>query len=555
MQSINSCPRCHTSARTGARFCTRCGYNYHASNSSSSLEHSVPSTPVSAYPTVQPISPQTNRQNTLGVRRPPSIPPSQKPRSQSHQFMWPISRPSQRPRPPKPEPHTQTAPVQNSLSFIATSKAAEHWRTSWRNRQRVEAGPATDVSRGQSSVPAPLMTMQHSFARIRAITKLKQNNRNPPVRFWVTVMLMLCLIAGLAVYIISSYLLTTDIPTNNHTSMSTLPPDLTAQGLQGITIPQGQALHIHGANFDVSDPILFLLDDVTTIRDTKGTEIAIRATNQGTFDVAVPITTRWSVGAHVISAQDSKTGQNAYLNIQVSLSESSATTSDEMALSLQHQSLSKLTFQAVIGQGNPREKFITLTNRSNAPLQWLVTASTDNNLSWLAIDTTTTGGKLGSRGTGMVGVNSIITGLKSNANPYTGKIVFTINGTQQLTLPIELQIQEAAAEMVFSPNPMIGLFDAAGGGTCQLGSTLTLINLGTAQVHWQVNLDPATKPHIQFLLNGNPDMQGTLAPSGQTGDTLGLTLACRQVHFGDTYHFTMSINGTSSLGAVFIQTP
>src|SRR5205085_10621563 len=53
--------------------------------------------------------------------------------------------------------------------FIATSRAAQRWRTSWRNRQRSEAGPAMTVSRGQSSVPQPLLAMQDSLMRIRAI--------------------------------------------------------------------------------------------------------------------------------------------------------------------------------------------------------------------------------------------------------------------------------------------------------------------------------------------------------------------------------------------------
>src|SRR5260370_35806978 len=35
-------------------------------------------------------------------------------------------------------------------SFAATSKAAEHWRTSWRNRQRSEAEPANSLYRGET---------------------------------------------------------------------------------------------------------------------------------------------------------------------------------------------------------------------------------------------------------------------------------------------------------------------------------------------------------------------------------------------------------------------
>ena len=65
-------------------------------------------------------------------------------------------------------------PFENDESFVATSLAAEHWRTSWRNRQRTEAGPATIVTRGHSPVPEPLLAMQNSLLRMRAIIEPKK---------------------------------------------------------------------------------------------------------------------------------------------------------------------------------------------------------------------------------------------------------------------------------------------------------------------------------------------------------------------------------------------
>ncbi|HKF37590.1 MAG TPA: hypothetical protein VKB35_11885, partial [Ktedonobacteraceae bacterium] len=64
-------------------------------------------------------------------------------------------------------------------SFTATTKAAEHWRNSWRDRQYAEAGPAENVSRGHAAVPMPLIAMQHSFARMRAIARTKRDGRSP----------------------------------------------------------------------------------------------------------------------------------------------------------------------------------------------------------------------------------------------------------------------------------------------------------------------------------------------------------------------------------------
>ena len=91
-------------------------------------------------------------------------------------------------------------------SYVATSKAAEQWRTSWRNRQRSEAGPAATVTRGQSHVPEPLMAMQYSLARMRAIIAPAQKQNKSGARFWITIFIMACLIGGLGAYIASTYL-------------------------------------------------------------------------------------------------------------------------------------------------------------------------------------------------------------------------------------------------------------------------------------------------------------------------------------------------------------
>src|SRR5437870_7046628 len=143
----------------------------------------------------------------------------------TQQFVGPAFLPSRKQRPDTQhisEQQTQQIPVEvvkgrpqliealddfneiedNFESYAATSQAAERWRTSWRNRQRSEAGPATSVSRGQSEVPQPLMAMQHSLARMRAIIAPsgKQNKQNGS--FWITILLMASLIVGLGAFII-----------------------------------------------------------------------------------------------------------------------------------------------------------------------------------------------------------------------------------------------------------------------------------------------------------------------------------------------------------------
>ena len=290
-----------------------------------------------------------------------------------------------------------------------------------------------------------------------------------------------------------------------------------------------------------------MLDGANSISGTNGKEIALQVSNQGTFDVDLPVATSWPNGPHVIEAEDNKTGQTAYLSIQVgSTTLTGANSVPGLTLSQSH-----LNFQAYIGQGNPKEQFITLTNRSNGAITWTAKAVTDDSLTWLAIDPTTTRGTIANGSTTQVGVETITASLESNLPPYTGDVLFSINGQEQLVVPVTLLVQ-ASAEWVFSPNLVTGI-PSPQGGTCKPGTTLTLINLGNVPVFWHILTSNAATNHIQFMLNGKVDMQGVLSPSGQNDDTQVLTLACTNVQDGASYPFTIDANNILWNSTVLMQ--
>ncbi len=432
--------------------------------------------------------------------------------------------------------------------FIVTSQAAEHWHASWYARQRVEAGPAINVSRGQSRVPEPLMVMQHSLGRIRAIVlpqRMRQKQQSAALTFWITLFLIIGLALGLAGFIAYSYLPSTDTASSSDTAITSSQPSLSLQGTSFTSILQGQALHVHGDNFNAGAPIIFLLDGNITINDASGRQLAISASDQGSFNVTIPTSTL-SAGPHIISAQDNKSGQNAYLNIQVNLKASSNTASADVALS---QS-SKLSFYAFFGQGDPAKQVITLTNRNaTKPLAWTATAIVDHNLSWLAIDPSTSSGNISVRGKATVNVSVDIAGLQSSSTPYTGSIVFTINQTEQLTLPVELEVVNAPDEIFISPNPLVGVLDASG-KACQTDSQLLLVNISNTPINWSIT----SSSHIEFLHNGKPAMQGQLGASGQENDTQVLTLQCIEVNNGQVYSFSVVANNVAWPETVVIQT-
>jgi hypothetical protein len=382
----------------------------------------------------------------------------------------------------------------------------------------------------------------------------KHGGRNKEPGFWITVFLMICLIGASGVYIISTYL---PISGKAHVvpSSQTAQPALSLQWPQSATIKQGQTLILHGEHFGANDTVTFLLDSTTPIKDKNGKIISVQVSNSGRFDVPIPILgLDWSADSHYIQAVGNRTKQNAYLNIVVSPASTPQATSQNLALSMQGNTVKKLTFNAVIGQGVPNQQRVTLTNTSGSPLHWTANANADNNLNWLLIDDNHTAGNLGAGETDSIGISVLIAGLKSNrpVHPYTGQIVFTINGQEQLTLPVGLQVADSQPEIVFSPNPVVALLGA--GNTCQV-TTLTLINLGKSFINWTlVPYDPGTKGHIQFISNGQSVMQGVLATSGVSGDTQILNLKCNGVSAGDTYKYTMYTSSTSWLVTIFIRT-
>lgn len=443
----------------------------------------------------------------------------------------------------------------NPESLVTTSKAAENWRESWLDRQHAEAGPAEEASRGQAVVPMPLVTMQKSFARMRAIAASKQQNgRSTKLGFWITIFLMVCLTGGLGAYIISTFLPNSPFGAEHVVPPANSPqPSLVMDGSPSQSIAIGQAIHLHGEHFSANDSISFLLDTTIPIADAGGNKIVVQANGQGAFDAAFATGSDWTAGSHTIEAIDSSGNQSAYVTVQVIPNGTPVKTSTDLSLTMHGKHIQQLAFQAVIGQGNPDPQPITITNTSGAPLRWTAAASTGNNLSWLVINDNHDAGLLAisQPDTMLISVN--VVGLKSTAHtkPYRGQIVFTINDNQLLTLAVQLQILDTTPEMVFSPDPIVAPLGP--GNTCTPGVTLTLINLSTDVITWAVSPDDNIKGNIKFTVNGQVTETGTLQPSGITGDTQVLTVQCNAVRTGHQYHVTVSANGMSWSELVIIQ--
>ncbi|HEV2579757.1 MAG TPA: hypothetical protein VGT44_02800 [Ktedonobacteraceae bacterium] len=440
-------------------------------------------------------------------------------------------------------------PIFSPESLNYTSKAAEHWRSSWQDRQYAEAGPAEDVSKGQASVPSPLNAMQHSFVRMRAvILKQKEDKRKVSFGFWITLLIMLCLIGGMGAYIIYSYLPNSSFNAAHIAQPAAgQSPALFIVGAKSSTFKIGQTLYIAGSHFAAHDVITFMLDTTTPIM-SNGTPLRAQANAQGAFNVTIKVGKDWPIGDRIIQAVDATANTSSYLNIQIIPAAKPVTNSPNLSIALNGQPLSLLQFTNQVGHADPPSQRITITNTSNAVLQWSASVNTD----WLVIEDNNNSGQLAIAEPQTIGIGVVTSGLSAtlpNA-PYVGQINFIINNNEVLTLRVQLTITVVTPELSFSPSPVVGI---AKNGSC-LDGTLTLINLGSAVVTWAVNPDSSATSFIQFVSSlGKRAPSGSLNPSGMNGDTVILTLQCTGVKAGQSFHISIYGNGIPASDTVQIE--
>ncbi len=418
-------------------------------------------------------------------------------------------------------------------SLNATSRAAQHWRQSWLDRQHDEAGPAVGVSRGQASVPEPLLAMQNSFARMRAIILPKNVavSKMSGLSFWLPVILLVCLIGGLSTYVFSTFsgglLSATQVSANTNVE-----PTLTLKAAKTTIVAAGQTIHVHGEHFGSNDAILFFLGD-TQLKSVGGISTSIRTNDKGIVEALLSIPATQLAGDYVVQAQDNHTGQHAFLNIETT----APATTDILKLSVP-----SLTFASIVGQNNPQGQNVNITNTSNGAIQWSAAAISDNQAGWLILANGKTSGQLEAGQTDTIRASVFTQGLTSTSanHPYMGEIVFTLMDQRQITLPVQLTISETSVELIINPNPLVALQSPTIPGGCQ-DTTLTLINLSNTPVTWNIQPDGFNQQHI--TLDGKPSEQGQLFASGSSNDTKVIKIGCNGVQPGQQYAVNVFYNG------------
>jgi hypothetical protein len=555
------CPKCHTELPADARFCNKCGFN-HTNAMKAVSPQQMGSGPQQAAQPPSPNSPSGLTKRYTGNQPPQGGPPMQQnmgmppqhpvggPPVQQSDLVVRTSTPPpprtllgrgqapigpQGPMPPVPQapmpfgpqgmnqPMIYPPPPANLSieSLTATSQAAEHWRNSWRDRQRAEAGPAVGISRGQAVVPEPLMAIQQSLVRMRSlIMPNTQEKEASPVQkqlYRISSFLLFCLILGLTGYIISTF-----IP---HTL--TAPQSASATAPYGVyptiymqlnaknpkpAAKAGQALAVHGDSFKANTTITFTLD-TTAITTTAQTN------KDGSFSSNVTIPANQLPGSYNLIAKGA--GQQATMPVHV-LPTSVANNTPLTLTNDQGLPVPKLDFTTVNGYA-PNPEILTITNTGAAKVTWSASIVTENAQNWITLNASKAtgtqygkvGGEIAPDGTDTISVNVSALGLASlMKKAYQGYVIFTVDQSQ-LILPVSFAVQNKSLDLVVTPNPLTVISN--GDHTCK-PTTIGIINNSDQPIIWNAS---ATNGNIQLT-----PKNGQLDPAGGGNDAVTLQITC-----------------------------
>src|SRR6266496_4314783 len=199
----------------------------------------------------------------------------------------------------------------------------------------------------QNAVPTSPQISLPKKVSIDLVQRDRQKQKKRTLNFgtWITLFFMICLIAGLAAYIIWSYL--PDSPfgiTHTMPPVNATQPTLTVQGTTSQTVILGHTIQLHGVHFGAYHTITFLLDTASPIADVSGKKIASETNSQGTFDTTLTIDNHWTTGSHSIEAVDNSSNLNAFMALQVIPAGTPITRSTELSVTMDNKAVQMLTF-------------------------------------------------------------------------------------------------------------------------------------------------------------------------------------------------------------------
>ncbi len=302
-----------------------------------------------------------------------------------------------------------------------------------------------------------------------------------------------------------------------------LPPAISISGSTDVT--SGGVLHLHGDNFVPGSSVTLTLDNTIPLFASSGAATTVAAHNgpltssdlsmslaaqfasanshitaggNGTFDVTIPVSTKWSLGQHIIRAREDISSRSAAIAFRV----------DAPAAKLIAKP-SDIDF-GKIEQGSKPVMSVVVSNSGGHVLSW---QANSGNAAWAMLQPAT-GSIQPSSSPQFIYVTADTTQLK--VGMYTATLHITSNGGDSL-VHVKLEVvppsPKPVAKIKITPNSLdFGTLDS---GT-QLTRTVTVSNAGTLALTWKANTANANWVTL--------DTTSQTIQSGARPDTVSVTV-------------------------------
>jgi hypothetical protein len=454
----------------------------------------------------------------------------------------------------------------NDPAMLVTSQAAEHWRASWRGRQKAEAGPAVGIARGQAEVAEPLLAMQNSIARMRAVQntgKKPTTDNSKGAAFWGPIILLSCLIVGLIAYSATTF------------AGSGTTPTLAASGSNPLllikspttTFTAGQAIHVIGNRFSANGTVALSLDSGSGAGQAQN----VQSNKDGDIDTSLVVPSTALAGNYTLKAIDNTTKGSSFLPIHVLPINTANTTP------LQATGTDQLNFTATLANPDPKaQKVITLTNPTDTAVTWSATTfsnyvSTDPKnpigtdiANWLLLNNGQSSGQLQPQESNTLSISVNAMGLTPSFDrPNTGYVVINTltaqNQQGQMLLKVSLLFEPTGNELVVTPSTTLVITRDADGTCTQHPPSITLANLGQAPINYTVK---ASDTNTANFFNFSPNASGVVNPIGSANvdkdnnsvptDVQSISLTCHNIQAGANLYHISIYPGTSAVITVNI---
>ncbi len=141
------------------------------------------------------------------------------------------------------------------------------------------------------ATPPPFQVPPASYTR-----KQQKRRARPGCVTWLTILVLVLILVTISAIALGQTILLPSIAIENNVQSASA----------------GQ-IHLHGSNFIPNDTITLMLDNTQPLYSSSRAN-TVRARSDGTFDVTIPVETKWRLGLHTVQALEGLTQRRAVIS-------------------------------------------------------------------------------------------------------------------------------------------------------------------------------------------------------------------------------------------------